>query len=272
MLLHNIIRPSESPYSFPVVLDDKKSGEKGFCFDYRKLNSATKKNRYPLPRIDETIDYLHGAKKLSTIDLFFGYWQIVIDEDDKHKTAFTTYDGHFEFNHTPSHFSKPNQKLVEIVDWNLPGEPLPQPAEVLTICTISNYPTKKASFTFDRSRSAIWTTQNTTGATERSTRSRSRSACGSRSERPRSPGVSKKRTDPFQRFGASDHTPERPNSRRSPQPPLPPINRPQPPKKKNTSEPIEEDGQKQKFIFPIVSHFFPKIEYLCTYQTMLGDI
>ena len=101
MLLHKIIRPSESPYSSPVVLVDKKSGEKRFCVDYRKLNSVTKKNRYPLPRIDETIDYLHGAKIFSTIDLFSGYWQIVIDEDDKHKTAFTTSDGHFEFNRMP---------------------------------------------------------------------------------------------------------------------------------------------------------------------------
>ena len=101
MLLHKIIRPSVSPYSSPVVLVPKKSGEKRFCIDYRKLNSITEKNKYPLPRIEDTKDHLHGAKFFSTIDLYSGYWQIEINEEDKQKTAFTTEDGHFEFNRMP---------------------------------------------------------------------------------------------------------------------------------------------------------------------------
>ena len=101
MLLHNIIRPSVSPYSSPVVLVPKKSGERRFCIDYRKLNSITEKNKYPLPRIEDTKDNLHGAKFFSTIDLYSGYWQIEIQENDKQKTAFTTDDGHFEFNRMP---------------------------------------------------------------------------------------------------------------------------------------------------------------------------
>ena len=65
------------------------------------MNSTTVKDKYPLPRIDETIDYLHGAKFFSTLDLFSGYCQIEIEESDKQKTAFMTDDGNFEFNRMP---------------------------------------------------------------------------------------------------------------------------------------------------------------------------
>ena len=101
MLLHNNIGPNTSSYSLPVVLVPKKIGENRFCIDYRRLNSTTVKDKYPLPRIDETIDYLHGAKFFSTLDLFSGYCQIEIEESDKQKTAFTTDDGNFEFNRMP---------------------------------------------------------------------------------------------------------------------------------------------------------------------------
>lgn len=61
MLENDIIRPSSSPYSSAVAIVNKKSGEKRFCIDYRKLNSITVKNKHPLLRIDKTIDYHHGA-------------------------------------------------------------------------------------------------------------------------------------------------------------------------------------------------------------------
>ena len=101
MLNHKIIRPSTSPYRSPVVLVKKKTGEMRFCIDYRRLNSQTIKDQYPLPRIDDTLDLLYGAKYFSTIDLFSGYWQVEIAESDKHKTAFTSEFGHYEFNRMP---------------------------------------------------------------------------------------------------------------------------------------------------------------------------
>ena len=62
MQSHNIIRESASPYAAPVVMTTKKDGDPRFCVDYRKLNQVTVKDRYPLPRIDDTIDALHGAQ------------------------------------------------------------------------------------------------------------------------------------------------------------------------------------------------------------------
>jgi len=101
MLKYNIIRPSSSSYSSPIHLTDKKDGTKRFCIDFRNLNTETEKDKYPIPIVDETKDYLLGARYFSTLDLISGYWQIEIDEADKHKTAFTTSQGHYEFNRMP---------------------------------------------------------------------------------------------------------------------------------------------------------------------------
>ena len=101
MLTHNIIRPSSSQYSSPIHITDKKDGGKRFCIDFRNLNTETTKDKYPIPIVDETKDYLYGARYFSTLDLISGYWQIEIEEADKHKTAFTTSQGHYEFNRMP---------------------------------------------------------------------------------------------------------------------------------------------------------------------------
>ena len=56
--------------------------------DYRKLNSITRKDAYPLVRIDDTLDTLSGSKLFSTLDLLSGYWQVEVDLKDREKTAF----------------------------------------------------------------------------------------------------------------------------------------------------------------------------------------
>ena len=101
MLKDGVIQPSNSPWSSPVVLVKKKSGEHRFCVDYRRLNAVSKRDVYPLPRMDDVFDRLAGANYFSTLDLANGYWQVPVAEKDRQKTAFVTPDGLFEFNRMP---------------------------------------------------------------------------------------------------------------------------------------------------------------------------
>ena len=97
MIDNGLIRPSDSPWTSPVVLVKKKNGKLRFCVDYRKLNAITKKDAYPLPRIDEMLNALSGSQWFSTLDLASGYWQVAMHSNDREKTAFVTRYGTYEF-------------------------------------------------------------------------------------------------------------------------------------------------------------------------------
>ena len=101
MLKADVIRPSQSEWAAPVILVPKKDGTIRFCVDFRALNAVTKKDVYPLPRIDDVIDALAHAKVFSTLDLASGYWQIPVAQDDISKTAFVTRRGLYEFTRMP---------------------------------------------------------------------------------------------------------------------------------------------------------------------------
>jgi len=98
LLKHGFITPSSSPYGAPIMIIAKPGGVgyRVVC-DWRALNNITIKNRYPLPRIDETSDRLSGATIFSSLDLTSGYYQIRISDEDAPKTAFTTPMGQYEF-------------------------------------------------------------------------------------------------------------------------------------------------------------------------------
>ena len=91
------VRPSQSPYRAPILFVKKKDGSTHMCTDYRALNKITKKNVYPLPRIDELLDRLQGARFFTKIDLRQGYHQIRIKDEVVENTAFRTRYGHFEY-------------------------------------------------------------------------------------------------------------------------------------------------------------------------------
>ncbi|XP_057190663.1 uncharacterized protein LOC130554808 [Triplophysa rosa] len=101
MLDSGIVVPSNSEWASPIVLVRKKDGGVRWCVDYRQLNDLTIKDAYPLPKIEECLDVLGGAKTFSTLDLQSGYWQIEMKLDDRHKTAFATRYGLYEYTRMP---------------------------------------------------------------------------------------------------------------------------------------------------------------------------
>ncbi len=124
MLEQGIIEPAQGPWSSPIVLVPKKDGSTRFCVDFRKVNSLTRKDAHPLPRIDESLDALSGAQWFTTIDLASGYWQVDMKPEDREKTSFATAYGLFQFRvmpfglcNAPSTFQRLMETVLTTLHW-----------------------------------------------------------------------------------------------------------------------------------------------------------
>jgi len=118
MLAQGVIEPASSPWASNVVLVKKKDGTYRCCIDYRQLNNVTVKDRYPLPRIDASLDAMSQARWFSTFDLRSSYHQLMVRPEDRSKTAFICPRGMYRFRAMPFGLCNAGatfQRLMDIV-------------------------------------------------------------------------------------------------------------------------------------------------------------
>jgi len=101
MLDQGIIEPVTSPWALNLVLVRKKDGSYRCCVNYRPLNAVTRKDAYPVPRIDVCLDAMASARWFSTFDLRSSYHQVWINPSDSDKTAFICHRGMYRFRRMP---------------------------------------------------------------------------------------------------------------------------------------------------------------------------
>lgn len=124
LLEKGIVEPSSSDWASPPVLVRKKDGKLRYCIDYRKLNNLTVKDAFPIPKIETCLDTLRGSVFMSTLDMASGYYQVKLDDHDKHKTAFITKYGLFQYTklpfglcNSPATFSRMIQLVLQGLTW-----------------------------------------------------------------------------------------------------------------------------------------------------------
>ena len=118
MLAEGVIEPSQSDWMSPIALIKKKDSSICLCVNYRKLSAQSRTDAYPMPRIEDILDRVGKAKFITTLDLTCGYWQVPVADEDRHKTAFTSPFGLYQFcvmlfrlNGTPTTFQRLMNKV-----------------------------------------------------------------------------------------------------------------------------------------------------------------
>ena len=116
----DIIAPSKSPWSSPVVPIRKKDGSMRLCVDYRKLNAVTKADRFPMPNMTDLVFSQHGMKFFTSLDLVRGYYQVPLADSSQELTAFSTTRNHYQFKrlsfglkNAPAAFQRQMQEVLQ---------------------------------------------------------------------------------------------------------------------------------------------------------------
>ena len=121
MLEAGVIEESKSEWASPIVLVRKKDKTLRLCVDYRRLNTVSEFEAYPMPRIEDLLDSLGKARFLTTLDLAKGYWQVPVQESARDKTAFITPFGLFQFTRMPFGLSGAPATFQRLMDRVLRG-------------------------------------------------------------------------------------------------------------------------------------------------------
>jgi len=121
MLKLKVIEPSHSAWASTVVIVPKKKGKARFCVDYRRLNNITKKDAYPLPRMEDCLDSLRDAKVFTSLECTAGYWKVSIRPVDREKTAFTTHSGIYDWLSMPFGLTNAPATFQRAIDIKLSG-------------------------------------------------------------------------------------------------------------------------------------------------------
>ena len=124
LVQQGLVEPTDSAWSSPVVLVRKKDQSWRLCVDYRRLNSVTKRDAFPLPRIDDSLDSLSGSVFFSTLDLLSGYWQVPLDTEAQERSAFVTRGGlwrwkvlPFGLTSAPATFERLMEQVLKGLQW-----------------------------------------------------------------------------------------------------------------------------------------------------------
>lgn len=124
MLENELIECSHSEWSSPCLLVPKPNGSYRFCTDYRKVNSVTKTDSYPIPRMEDCIDKIGSAQYVSKFDLLKGFWQVPLTHRAVEVSAFVTPEGLYQYKVMPfgmKNASSTFQRLMNTVIFELEG-------------------------------------------------------------------------------------------------------------------------------------------------------